>query len=313
MPDITVAIDLGGTKIAAAVVDAENNLGPVHRVPTPAADGPEATLDAVAAAVVVVAGGRQVSAVGIGTAGAVDTDGVIVSATRTLPGWTGTDVASGIRARLEPVTGRVVVAVENDVDAHARGEAVQGAAAGGGTAIVVAVGTGVGACVLLDGKPLRGAHHHAGEFGHVPTPGAELLECTCGRAGHLEAIAAGPAIYRRYVDLAGDPQCVDAREVVARAGEGDVVALQVVRDAGEALGRGLAGIATMLDPRVIVVGGGVAVPGGIWWESVERSFRRELVDVLAGIELQIATLGPEAALVGAGVLARRALNKEAAA
>jgi hypothetical protein len=119
--------------------------------------------------------------------------------------------------------------VQNDVDAHAAGEAWLGAAAGLASVLVVAVGTGVGGAVVMDGTPLRGAHHVAGEIGHLPTPGAEGLRCTCGRPGHLEALGSGPALHRHYMSLGGAPESPDARDVVARAAQGDPTAVRAVQ------------------------------------------------------------------------------------
>ncbi|QJW35059.1 ROK family protein [Cellulosimicrobium protaetiae] len=309
---VVVGVDLGGTKIAAATVAADGTLGPVRAVPTPAAAGPDAVLDAVAGLVreVVAAlpGGARLRGLGVGTAGVVDVGrGVIVSATDTLPGWPGTDVAGGLRRRLADLASdgpsgdapAVPVFVENDVDAHAAGEVWLGAAAGARSALLVAVGTGVGAAVVLDGRPLRGAHHVAGELGHMPVPGAELLRCPCGRTGHLEAIGAGPAIHRRYLALGGDAASPDTRDVVARAGAGDELAATVVRDAAQAVGRAVAGVVTVLDPEVVVVGGGLAGAGDLWWSALEGALRAEVVDVLADLPLRRAALGNEAAIVGA--------------
>ncbi|MBM7817969.1 glucokinase [Cellulosimicrobium cellulans] len=315
MRDVVVGVDLGGTKTAAASVAPDGALGPVRSVPTPAAAGPEAVLDAVAGLVreVVAAAGSpdggpaRLRALGVGTAGVVDVGrGVIVSATDTLPGWPGTDVAGGLRRRLAsggatPLGAErpLPVFVENDVDAHAAGEVWLGAAAGARSALLVAVGTGVGAAVVLDGRPLRGAHHVAGELGHMPVPGAELLRCPCGRTGHLEAIGAGPAIHRRYLALGGDAASPDTRDVVARAGAGEELAATVVRDAAQAVGRAVAGVVTVLDPEVVVVGGGLAGAGDLWWSALEGALRAEVVDVLADLPLRRAALGNEAAIVGA--------------
>ncbi|WP_265522265.1 ROK family protein [Oerskovia flava] len=301
-----VGVDLGGTKIAAARVDADGACGPVRTRPTPARRGPGAVLDAVADAVreVVDESGGGLRALGLGTAGVVDVGrGVVVSATDTLPGWAGTDLVAALRHRLGglvPVAGGpLAVHAENDVDAHAAGEAWLGAAAGASSALLVAVGTGVGGAVVLDGRPLRGAHHLAGEMGHVPVPGAEGLRCSCGRTGHLEAVAAGPAIHRRYLALGGATSSPDARDVVARADQGDALAVRVVRAAGAAVGRAVAGVATVLDPEVVVVGGGLARAGDLWWAALEGALRAEVVDVLAGLPVRPARLGASAAIVGA--------------
>ncbi|MFD4261563.1 ROK family protein [Streptomyces sp. NPDC058534] len=301
---VVVGVDLGGTKIAAATVDADGTLGRVHTTPTPATDGPAAVLDAVASLVrgVLAAAGTGLRALGVGAAGVIDSGrGVVVSATETFPGWPGTDIAGGLRERLAPLAAEdgFVVVVENDVDAHAAGETWRGAAAGARSVLLVAVGTGVGAAVVLDGRLLRGAHHLAGEAGHLPVPGAEGLRCPCGRTGHLEAVGAGPSIHRRYLALGGDPAAPDARDVVARAVGGDDLAARVVRAAGEAVGRAIAGIVTVLDPEVVVVGGGVAEAGGLWWSALEGALRSEVVDVLADLPVVPAALAGEAAIVGA--------------
>ncbi|MCA5892219.1 ROK family protein [Isoptericola sp. NEAU-Y5] len=308
---VVVGVDLGGTKTAAAVVAADGSLGPVRTAPTPAASGPAAVLDAVAALVteVVLAAdagtggaGLRLRALGVGAAGVIDVArGVVVSATETFPGWPGTDIAGGLRERLAALAapGPLDVVVENDVDAHAAGEAWLGAAAGARSALLVAVGTGVGGAVVLDGRPLRGAHHLAGEIGHAPVPGAEGLRCACGRPGHLEAVAAGPAIHRHYLRLGGDPASPDARDVVARAAGGDDLAARVVRASGEAVGRAIAAVATVLDPEVVVVGGGLAGAGELWWTALQDTVRAEVVDVLADLPVVPAALGGEAAIVGA--------------
>ncbi|MPV37487.1 ROK family protein [Georgenia subflava] len=297
-----VGVDLGGTKTAAAVVDPEGRVGPVRTVPTPAHAGPEAILDAVAELVrtVAVDAPAAVRAVGVGTAGVVDvTTGTIVSATDAITGWTGTAVAAGLRRRLTATLGEVPVFVENDVDAHAAGEAWLGAGAGRDIVLMVAVGTGVGGAVVLDGRPLRGAHHVAGEIGHVPTPGAEGLRCTCGRTGHLEALGAGPALHRHYLALGGDPASPDTRDVVARAGGGDELAARAVRESAAAVGRAAAAVVTVLDPAVVVVGGGMAGAGPMWWTAMEESLRAELIAPLADLPVVPAALGGSAAVVGA--------------
>lgn len=307
-----IGVDLGGTKTAAAVVDAAGTVGPVRTVATPAHEGPEVILDTVATLVTAVAqdaaakaraAGRAaptVRAVGIGTAGVVDVvAGTIVSATDAITGWPGTDVAGGVGRRLAPELGELPVFVENDVDAHAAGEAWLGAAAGSPSALVIAVGTGVGGSVVLGGRALRGAHHVAGEMGHVPTPGAEGLRCPCGRPGHLEALGSGPALHRHYLALGGDAASPDTRDVVARSGAGEVLAVRAVRESAAAVGRATAGIVTVLDPAVVVVGGGMAGAGPIWWEAMETALRAELVDVLAGVPVRPAALGGAAAIVGA--------------
>lgn len=293
-----VGVDLGGTKTAVALVSADGSLGEIVSAPTPVREGGGAVLDVVAELVRRVAVDGA-AALGVGAAGVVDsTTGTIISSTDTFADWIGTDIAGGLAERLgwrgRPVT------VINDVDAHALGEHWLGAGRDHGSLLMVAVGTGVGGAVVLDGRLWTGAHHVAGEIGHMPTPGAEGLLCACGRPGHLEAVAAGPAIERLYgVDGVG------GREVMARAEAGDERAVAVVDRAASSLGRAVAGLVTVLDPACVVVGGGVALAGDVWWRPLRETIRAELVPVLADIPVLPAAAGPSAAILGA---ARRALD-----
>ena len=279
---LVVGLDLGGTKMAAALVDSGGTLqGPVSSCPTPAHEGPAAMLDAISdlIAKVVETGTHQepskavaITAVGIGTAGVVD--------------------------------------VENDVDAYAAGEAWLGAGTGSEVVLMVAVGTGVGGALVLEGRTRRGAHHVAGEIGHVPVPGAEGEPCTCGRSGHLEGITAGPQIHRRYLAKGGDPDVPDARRVEERAAAGDDIAAEVYRDSAACLGRALAGLVTVIDPDVVVVSGGLARAGDLWWKPLRQTFTAEIIAPLAPIKIIPATLGTTAPIVGAarGALALAASN-----
>ncbi|MDO5676140.1 MAG: ROK family protein [Propionibacteriaceae bacterium] len=292
-----VGVDLGGTKTAVSLVSSDGVLGEVVSAPTPAAEGGAAVLDVVADLVRQVAA-DDVVGLGIGTAGVVDSRaGRIISSTDTFRDWVGTDVVSGLRERLG-WGGERRIAVLNDVDAHAVGEFRFGAAQGLDSLLMVAVGTGVGGALVLDGKLRTGAHSVAGEMGHVPTPGAEALRCPCGRLGHLEAIAAGPAIERQYVAAGGDS--ASGRQIMERAAGGhDDDALAVVQAAAVALGKAIAGLVTVVDPAAVVIGGGVADAGPVWWTPLRDTIRAELIPVLADIPVLKAQLGNSAALVGA--------------
>lgn len=302
-----MAVDLGGTKTTAACVSAAGEVRGARTVTTPAADGPRAVLDAVVTLIgqVTAAEPTPITAVGIGTAGLVDVDrGVIVSATDAMPGWAGTTVAGHVSSQLAADWGHpVAVHVQNDVDAHAAGEAWKGAGCGRRCMLMVTVGTGVGASVVLDGTPRYGSHWGGGEIGHMPTPGAEGLRCGCGRLGHLEAVAAGPAVAQRYRQLTG--QSVDGREVVARSRHGDATAVRLVTESATALGRALAGQITVLDPDVVVIGGGFAAAGRQWWRSMLATVQAELIPVLQRVAIVPAALGADAALLGAARAAQQ--------
>ena len=310
-PDVVVGVDLGGTKISAALVDRRGMHQRLSTCPSRARSGPEQVLDTVADLVSEVLDRDRryrLRAVGVGTAGVVDARrGTIVSSTDAFLGWAGTAVAEGLRRRLG-----VPVVVRNDVDAHAAGEAWLGAAAGVASALMVAVGTGVGAGVVLDGRVLAGAHHVAGEMGHMPAPGAQGMRCACGRTGHLEAVASGPGLHRWYLARGGSPSCPDARAVLARAVAGEELAQDVVRDSARTLGRSIAGVVTVLDPEMVVLGGGLARAGELWWSALVQALRAEVIEPLAGLEIQPATHGMAAPVVGAAWLAWQGLDQEAA-
>ncbi len=302
--DRVIGVDVGGTTISASVVALDGRHGVIRSVPTPAQAGPQVMLDTIAQlARTVIEHERaqpdepngRIVALGVGTAGIIDvTRGLVVSSTDAIRDWAGTAVAEGLRDRLG-----LPVSVENDVDAHAAGEAWLGAAAGAASALMVAVGTGVGASVLLGGRPLRGVHHVAGEMGHMPAPGAEGLRCPCGRMGHLEAIGSGPGLHRYYLAMGGDPDSLDARGVVARAHTGEELARRAVCDSARALGRSIAGIVTVLDPGIVIIGGGMSGAGELWWSTMESTLRSEVIDALADLVVTPATLGAAAPIVGA--------------
>lgn len=309
-----IGVDLGGTKTAAGLVDAVGTLHAVESRPTPATEGAAAIL---AAAVGLVSSllvqaralGLEPVAVGIGSAGVINSrDGSVVSATDSLTGWAGTPLA----AHLAGQAGLPAYAV-NDVHAHNLGEHWKGASAGADSSLLVAVGTGVGGSLILAGEPHLGARAVAGHVGHLASPYAYddgggshdqnplPLPCSCGRAGHVEAIASGPSILNLYRRLAGEAAsgAGSARDVAARAAGGDPAAGRAFTLGAAAAGQAVGGLANVLDPSVVVIGGGVSAAGDLWWKPFLASLHAELMDPLAGLPVVPATLGSGAALVGA--------------
>ncbi|WP_022888772.1 ROK family protein [Agromyces italicus] len=298
---LVIGVDLGGTKIAAGLVG-DGAVLDRETAPTPAQEGPEAVLAAlvdVARRLVARApAGALITGCGVGSAGVVAPGtGVIVSATDSLPGWAGTRV----RGRLEAELG-MPVAVVNDVHAHALAESRQGAGAGLATVLVLAAGTGIGGALVIDGRVQTGRVGVAGHFGHVTSPDAADRPCTCGGAGHLEAVASGPAMCADYRARSGDDSVDDGREVVRRALEGDADAETSVVLAGTALGRAVGGFVNSLDPDAVVVAGGLADSGELWWSAVRAAFAAERLPVLADTPLIPAELGGDAAILGAAAL-----------
>ncbi|QLQ35367.1 ROK family protein [Micromonospora robiginosa] len=297
---LLAALDIGGTKTAAALVRAGAVLTRT-RAATPARDGATAVLDH-AAALVRSLGGEPV-AVGVGAPGLVDpATGLLTAATSSISDWSGVDVPGGLRDRLD-LPGVVL----NDVQAFTLGEAVHGAGRGLPTVVGVAVGTGIGGGVHAAGTLLTGRSGAAGHVGHLPVPQAVGRPCPCGATGHVEAVAAGPAVAAAYTARTGEP--VDLPEVVRRARAGDEIARALLADAGAALGTALAGLANVLDPDRIVVGGGAAVPELL--AAAAPAFAAACMPVLGPVPLVPAALGADAALVGAAEAALRALGSGA--
>jgi glucokinase len=305
-----IGVDLGGTKTAAGVVSGDGEVVFSGTVPTLNRDGGDAILDATAALVSSLvakaqAEGLSVAGVGVGSAGVVDAGrGVVVSATDAILGWAGTELTAGLAARLglDPGAVRAV----NDVHAHALGEAWTGAAAGTASSLLVAFGTGVGGSFVLNGEPVLGHRYAGGHVGHFASPFAfhdgEPVPCVCGGAGHVEAIASGPAIREMYLRLGGTAPARDARDVFALAGTGDALAIKSLGLGAAAAGQAVGGLANILDPEVVVVTGGLSDAGAPWWRPMERALRAELLPALAGLPVLPARLGNAAAIVGAASL-----------
>ncbi|MCK1806058.1 MULTISPECIES: ROK family protein [Micromonospora] len=305
MPEVSTtglvaALDIGGTKTIAALVTASGEVVGRHSAPTPGRSGAAAVLDTAAGLVEKLRADAPgvVRALGVGSAGVIDSgSGLVLSATDVLTGWTGTDLRGDLGRRLG-----VPVTVVNDVHAHALGEARHGVAAGYDTVLYVAVGTGVGASFVLGDTVLAGAHSAAGHAGHQPSAYAGTLPCTCGGRGHLEAIAAGPALTAEYVRRTGRP-VADLRAVAALAAGGDETARDVVRLGGTAVGSAVGGLVNVLDPAAVVIGGGVTGLGEPWWRALRDAVPAETLPGLAGVPVLASTLGPDAPLLGAASLA----------
>ncbi|WP_454852780.1 ROK family protein [Promicromonospora soli] len=295
----TAGVDIGGTKTRAAVVTPGGEVLASATAPTPS--GGAAMLDVAAGLVerAAASAGVRVAAIGVGAAGVVDPGtGEVLAASDSFAGWVGTNVRTGLGSR----TGLPAV-VANDVDSFLVGEATWGAVRGVGSAAGIALGTGVGGALWLNGALYRGAGA-AGEIGHMP--GFGDARCTCGQRGHLETLASGRSVARRYAELAG-ADGVGAAEIEARARAGDPTAARVLADAGHAVGSAVLVLAALLDVGHVVVGGGLARA----WDLLEPALLARLHDEppVSGhpIEVRRALLGADATVVGAAALARGGL------
>ena len=289
---LTIGVDIGGTKIAAGVVDEDGGVLASARCPTP--DSVAAVETAVLELVAQLRDDHDVAAIGIGAAALVDLSRSRVSMAANI-GWQDEPLGERVASR----TGLPVV-VENDANAAAWAEHRFGAGRGWDHLTLVIIGTGVGGGSVVGGSLLRGAHGAAGEIGHVQVvPDGRV--CGCGLCGCLEQYASGPALVRaaRRDDGAG-------ADVAAAARDGDPLATAAFEEVGDHLGRALAQLSAVLDPGCFVLGGGVAEAGDLIVDPTKRAYLRSLVARRHRVpaEIRCAELGNAAGLIGAADLAR---------
>jgi fructokinase len=249
-----IGLDLGGTKIEAIALDDEGRERFRRRVPCPRGDY-DATIEAVASLVGAAEEAAGPGSVGIGMPGAISpATGLVKNANST---WlNGRPLAEDLRARLaRPVR------LANDANCLALSEAVDGAAAGCSVVFAVIIGTGTGGGIAINGRAVVGANAIAGEWGHnpLPWPGQEEwpgAPCYCGRTGCIETFLSGPGLSRDHHRITG--QELDAAAIAARACGGDPAAVATLERYEKRLARALASIVNVIDPEVIVLGGGLS-------------------------------------------------------
>ena len=308
-----LAADLGGTKIASAVVNtAEGTVAANYSRPTPASEGSLAVVAAIIEALshakdaAKAEGITQIQAIGISAAGVINPPrGTVISATDLIKGWAGTELAKQVKAAFN-----TEVYVLNDVHAHALGEATLGAGKDYSSILAAAVGTGMGGGLVIDGQVQFGAHCAAGHIGHLPHPLATGLTCSCGAKGHIETVASGSGqveLYNRDKP-ANLPRAQSGREITERALKGEAWASQVIYDSGYALGQTLAGICNLADPQVIIVSGSVTHSGKQWWQAVTAGFGADALTPVKNTSLISGTLGGNAPLIGAAIWANTNLG-----
>lgn len=303
MTTCALGIDIGGTKIAAALVRSDGQIAARERVPTPVGHGADAILHAAIKLgkdlFAAVAPSDQLVAVGVGAAGHIDHQrGRVVYAADTLPGWSGAAVGHAF----ETAFGMPAV-VDNDVNAMALGEHHLGAGRSFASALYITVGTGVGGALVFDNTLWRGTNWSAGELGHMVLDYDGTRRCSCGTHGHLEAYTAGPAIAAHYHKLAGADPSIDLRAVAALAHHGDVHAQQAIGEGAQMLGTALAGLLSVLDVEAVIIGGGVAEISEPWWQPLERALRASVLPGPQRVALRRAELKNDAVVIGAAWLA----------
>lgn len=309
----TVGVDVGGTKLAAGLVDGEGQILARAKVPSERAD-PQATAEQIEAVIAELGPQARGVPIGVGVAGFVAADRCTVLRAPNLD-WRDVAFGQDLAERLD-----VPVVVENDANAAAWAEARFGAGKDATGMVAVTVGTGIGGGIVIDDVLQRGGYGLSAEFGHLPLV-VEGLSCPCGQYGCWEQYASGSALTRRARDLLdsgvagsdalraacdGDPAELTGSMVTEAASTGDPAALDLLAELGRWLGRGLAALAAVLDPECFVIGGGVAEAGDLLLDPARAAYAL-LVPAGAyrpATPIHRAVLGNDAGVVGAADLAR---------
>lgn len=314
-----VGVDIGGTKIAVGVVDAEGRILAKVRRPTEPKD-PSSIDAAIADAVAELSATYDVRAIGVAAAGFASSDRNHMTFAPNIQ-WRDYPLGENIKA-LVPGQDETVV-VENDANAAGWAEYVFGAGKGTTNMVMITIGTGLGAALVVDGKMVRGAYGFAAELGHLRVvPDGQL--CGCGQKGCWEQYASGSALTREARRAAAvDPEwgaaliekaggkadAIKGPHVTAAALEGDALATELLAQLGRWIGAGCAQIGAVLDPEVFVIGGGVIDAGDLILAPARESFAEHLTarshrPVPA---IVAADMGNDAGIVGAAELAREAI------
>lgn len=307
-----VGVDVGGTRIAAGLVERKGRMIKEVRAFTPKEAGPFAIVDAIIDLVEDVANGThpsEIAGIGVGLPAQIDFLKQSVEFCTNLP-LAGIDVRSLIMSRV-----RHPVAIDNDGNCAGIGESRFGAAKKTRDFVMITLGTGVGGALVLNGEPYRGSRGLGAEIGHMVIR-LDGPPCPCGGKGHIESFLGRPAIAAKGREAArgpkglaireqagGEPERVTAEDVVNAALMGDECAREILLEAGDILGEALVGIVNLLNPRLIVVGGGIGESCAF---LVERAAEVIAENALAGrrdVKVVQAELGNDAGVLGAAALA----------
>ena len=299
-------VDLGGTTVKIAYFDREGNLLDKWEIPTITADRGKQILPDIAASIGNYLEAKyipkeQIIGIGIGVPGPVDGKGVVNRCVNL--GWG----VFNIQQELEELTG-LHVRAGNDANVAALGEAWKGGAAGCDNMILAMLGTGVGGGIILNGKPLSGVHGAGGEIGHVTLNKYETEACGCGRRGCAEQYCSATGAVRvakRYLAANDRPSSLrgiedlTCKDVFDAGNAGDEAALEILEQVYDLMGMFLSNLCCVLDPQVVVLGGGVSRAGAPLLEGVRKAYARYALHACKDVEFALASLGNDAGAYGA--------------
>lgn len=300
-------IDLGGTSIKLGLFDKDGEILDKWEIPTRKEENGKYILDDMAEAILGKAEEKKIQeeiiGIGIGVPGPVREDGVVKGCVNI--GWGEVSVEEELGKR----TGYPVKA-GNDANVAALGELWQGGGKGFRNLVMVTLGTGVGGGVILNGKILAGTNGAAGEIGHMPVVYDETECCNCGKKGCLEQVASASGIVKETKKILANStsdsvlrgQPISAKTVFDALKEGDALALEAGERLGKYLGIALAHIAAVVDPEIIVIGGGVSKAGDVLIELVQKYYIENVFLPCRGAKFALATLENDAGIYGAAKL-----------
>lgn len=307
-----IGIDIGGTYIKAGLTDENGNVLKKQQFPTMAERGHrDVVLKQIETAIEFALEGldEKPAGIGIGTPGVVDSDGVVFEAPN-IPGWHNLPLKKIFSEKYN-----LPVVVENDVNSITWGEFLYGAGKGYNTMICITLGTGVGGGIVKDGKLLRGSKYSALEIGHIPID-YRGPKCKCGNYGCIERFVGRDYIVERaikaikegkktliYEMVGGKLEEITPKIISDAYKKGDKVATDIWIDVGICLGALFSGLVNLLNPEIIVIGGGISQNVEIMFETIEKTIKERSMRILAeNVKVVQSTLGTDAGIMSAGAL-----------
>lgn len=309
MAKYVFGVDVGGTSVKMGLFDIEGNVLEKWEIPTRTENCGEKILSDIAASIQEKMGQKSiakedVAGVGIGVPGPVEKNGIVHRAVNL--GWE----EMNMKEELTKLLGGMRVEGGNDANVAALGEMWKGGGQGHKNLVAVTLGTGVGGGIIINGEIMTGATGAGGEIGHIHVEDNEKEACGCGNYGCLEEYASATGITRlanRALQASDKDSVLRKGEVTAKAvfdavKAGDELAIEVAKQFGEYLGKGLGVIAGIINPEIFVIGGGVSKAGEVLFEYIKPSFERTAFHGSKNVIFALATLGNDAGIYGAARL-----------
>ena len=325
--DYVIGVDLGATNIISLLISEDGKVVARDTRKTMGAKGKKKTISQIiTSAKDVLKKGEEegvstesIMGLGIGGPGPINSDGGVIHIAPNIPGWVNTNLVEELECEFD-----LPVYLENDANAAALGEWWLGAGKGIDNLVLITLGTGVGGGIIIDGEVLHGARHTAGEIGHMVIREGGLL-CGCGNHGCLEAYASGNAVAKRTVraikkgektvltDLVKNKlEDITCKLVYDKARDGDKLCKQIVEETGKYLGVGITNIINIINPEMVILGGGIAKAGGLLFKPVRKYVKEHaFTAAMEGVKIVPAALGVNAGAIGAvaHVLKKKGLLK----